>query len=86
MRPGDVLSIVFNLRDGSVFSDVLAELASTELRVGVQVRGFRGRRRTRGRESFINESFVADVPEPAPLPAAAVGLLVIALARGRRGH
>jgi hypothetical protein len=57
VNPGEWLKVFFDLQDGKTFADVLAELASGELRIGIHVQGFAG---------GGGESFVA-VPEPGTL-------------------
>lgn len=56
--PGEMLGIIFNLVSGQTFNDVINELASGDLRVGIHVQGFQ----PDGSESFVNA--------PVPLPAA----------------
>jgi hypothetical protein len=58
VNPGETLGIVFDLQGGGTFADVLSELASGELRIGIHVQGFG----TGGSESFVNN--------PIPIPAA----------------
>ncbi len=55
---GEMLGILFNLQMGKDFSDVVSELASGALRVGIHIQGFS----PDGSESFVNT--------PVPLPAA----------------
>jgi hypothetical protein len=95
VQPGDSLTIVFNIKEGLSFSDVLAEIASEELRVGIHVQGFpsRTQRAMRrdgletqavGSESFINVPSVVAVPEPGSVLTALAGLLVAAGVGRRR--
>jgi hypothetical protein len=68
--PGEWLAVEFDLRPGRSFQDVLAELASGELRVGLHVIAFE----SRGSESFVN----LPVPEPGTGGLVAGGLLALA--------
>jgi hypothetical protein len=71
--PGEWVMIEFTLQGGQTFADVLAELASGELRIGVHVIAFE----SGGSESFVN------VPEPAA-GALLTGAALVARARTRR--
>jgi hypothetical protein len=64
---GEMLGILFNLQMGQDFSDVVSELASGDLRVGIHVQGFSGG----GSESFVN----APVPVPAAVWLMCTGLI-----------
>jgi hypothetical protein len=76
-NPGEFVTITFNLMAGKTFADVINDLNSTALRIGIHVQGFNGG----GSESFVNNS------TPVPLPAAAglgmLGLLVVGWAHKR---
>jgi hypothetical protein len=74
VNPGEMLEIVFNLQPLGTFADVLSELASGELRIGIHVQGFSGG----GSESFVN------VPAPEPGTAILMGLGLTALSARRR--
>ena len=60
ISPGQSLGIIFDLQSTLTFDDVLAELGSGELRIGLHVTNFA----SGGSESFVNSSVV-------PVPAAA---------------
>lgn len=69
--PGEALTITLAIAAGSDFDDVLAALASAELRVGIHVIAFE----SGGSESLVN------VPAPGAFGLLAVGLVALA---GRR--
>jgi len=73
VNPGETLGILFDLVGGQDFADVLSELASQTLRIGIHVQGYG----TGGSESFVNE-----VPEPSTALLLSISLAVFA--RGRR--
>jgi len=58
VNPGETLGIVFDLQDGKGFADVLADLGSGALRIGIKVQGFE----SEGSESFVSGGVI---PEPA---------------------
>lgn len=75
VNPYETLGIVFNLQAGGTFADVVSELTTGELRIGIHVQGFAGG----GSESFVN------VPVPEPGSALLLALGLAALARRDRG-
>lgn len=78
--PDQWLKIEFALQSGRTFDDVIADLESGALRIGIHVIGFD----SGGSESFIN----AQVPEPGPallLGGAAAALSARQLRRGHTG-
>ena len=58
VNPGESLGILFDLQGGGTFADVISELTTGELRVGIHVQGYD----SGGSESFVNN--------PVPIPAA----------------
>ncbi len=68
VNPDESLMIVFLLKDGKTFDDVLASLEDGSLRVGIHVQDYA----TGGSESLVN------TPEPGVLGLVGLGLLVLA--------
>jgi hypothetical protein len=66
VNPGETLTIVFDLEGGGDFQDVLDELESGALRIGIHVQGYS----SEGSESFVN------VPEPSVALLIGTALLV----------
>jgi len=69
VNPGEMLGIVFDLKPGKSFANVLTDLGGRALRIGIHVQGYA----SGGSESFINQ-----IPEPRPWALMAAGILVIA--------
>ncbi len=67
--PGESLGILFNLRSGEGFLDVLADLGSCDLRIGIHVQGFA----SEGSMSLINNP--TQIPIPATILLLVSGLL-----------
>ena len=84
VNPGESLGVLLQLAGDNVFNDVTDALATTRLKVGVQVKGFDAG----GRESFINVasgiggSQPPAVPEPSAMALA--GLAIVGLVCRRR--
>ena len=76
VNPGEYLGILFNLQEYKTFSDVLADLESGELRIGIHVQGFD----TEGSESFVNNAN----PVPIPPSVLLIGSGLIGLVGFRR--
>lgn len=74
VNPLETLGVVFNLAGGGTYADILAEIASGELRIGIHVQGFAGG----GSESLVN------VPEPGSALLIGLGLATLASRRVRR--
>ena len=72
--PGEWVTIVFDLMGGGSFADVISELTTGELRIGIHVIAFT----SGGSESFINP------PIPEPGTALLMGLGLAALGYRRR--
>jgi hypothetical protein len=80
VNPGEYLGITFNLQSGGVFQDVLDELESTDLRIGIHVQGFA----SGGSEAFVNNGIVEDngngnghdgkIPAPSAVLLSSIGL------------
>jgi hypothetical protein len=75
VNPGESLGILFDLQGGGTFADVVSELGTGELRIGIHVQGFAGG----GSESFVNDGVV-----PEPTAALLFGLGALAVARRSR--
>ncbi len=76
VNPGEMLVLLFNLRNHSDFDDVIAALDSGVLRVGIHVQGFS----SGGSESFIHAPAVPE-PSSALLSALAIGAVGCTLRR-----
>jgi hypothetical protein len=73
VNPLESLGIVFNLKGGGTYADIISELTTGELRIGIHVQGFA----SGGSESFVN------VPVPEPGTALLIGFGLATLARRR---
>lgn len=73
------LAVIFNLQSGGTYADVVNELATGELRVGMHVQGFSGG----GSESFVN---MAAVPLPGAVLLLGSALAGLGLFRRRSGN
>jgi hypothetical protein len=70
VSPGESLGILFDLQGNQTFADVLSELYSLELRIGIHVQGF---------ESGGSGSFVNSVPDASIMFLLGPSLLALAL-------
>lgn len=59
VNPGETLGILFNLQAGRSFADVISELSTGEMRIGLHVQRYANG----GSESLVN--LTSPVPEPS---------------------
>ena len=67
VNPGESVVIIFLLKSGKTFADVLAGLEDQSLRIGIHVQGFA----TGGSESLVS------TPEPAAFGLLAIGIVAL---------
>lgn len=78
----EYLDIVFNLTAGKTFADVLSELSTSDLILGLHVQAIG---QTGGSDAYINGTPpTTEVPEPGTLAVFGLGLLGLGLAARRR--
>jgi hypothetical protein len=80
VNPGEYLGITFDLKTGGDFDDILGEIDSGELRIGIHVQGYA----SGGSESFINNGRTCEVPAPGALLLGCIGSGVVTFLRRRR--
>jgi hypothetical protein len=82
VNPSEYLGIVFDLVGGGTFADVVDELATGELRIGIHVQGYA----SGGSESFINHcgNGVVVIPAPGALVLCSFGAGCIGWLRRRK--
>jgi len=78
VNPGESVGLTFSLAGTQTYNDVLDDLTSTELRIGIHVQGFAGG----GSESFVNDGVVNGngncvIPAPATIVLSGIGLCII---------
>lgn len=78
VNPGESFSMLLRLQNGTQYADVLDDIRSGDLRVGMRVQGFQAG----GIESFVNTVEVAPpIPEPSTLAFCTIGALLVAFKR-----
>lgn len=82
VNPDEFLGIVFDLNAGKSYADVLADLESGALRVGIHVQGF-ANNQSEGLVSAWNGT-TTEVPEPGALAMFGFGMVGLVVARRRR--
>jgi hypothetical protein len=83
VNPGESLGIIFDLQPSKDFADVVDNLASGTLRIGIHVQGFPNG----GSESFINNGIVdgnGKIPAPGALILGGIGMGCVGWLRRRR--
>jgi hypothetical protein len=76
---GEFLTLIFDLQAGKTYADVLADLMSGALRIGLHVQGFADG----GSESFINNPLTTPIPLPSAVMLGLAGMGGIAARRRR---
>jgi hypothetical protein len=70
VNPGENLAIMFSLKGGMTYGDILDDLASGELRIGLHVQAFPDG----GSESFVNDGGFSVVPVPGAILLGTLGV------------
>jgi hypothetical protein len=77
VNPGEFLGITFDLQAGGVLDDIINELASGALRIGIHVQGYD----SGGSESFVNNEVI---PAPGAILLGSIGVGFVGWLRRRR--
>jgi len=80
VNPGEELSLVFALKPGMEYGDILSDLGSGALRIGLHVQAFPNE----GSEAFINDPGDPVVPVPGAMLLSGIGVGLVGWLRGRR--
>ncbi len=79
VNPNEWIAIAFDLQSGRTYGDVLSDLATGELRIGIHVQGFA----SGNSESFVNDPG-GQIPEPGTVTLLGGGLVALGALRLRR--
>jgi hypothetical protein len=83
VNPGELLGITFDLQGGGTHQDIIDELTSGELRIGIHVQGYS----SGGSESFVNNGVFEQpevIPAPGTLLLSSIGIGFVNWLRRRR--